>query len=409
MSSLPPSSVNPEILLQAMSDVSVLTFRSVGDALLSGEGAMTHVRTCAYFFLLISSIFTIVLAFPWRALWQQRPLLLLIAPALSLTALVLTWRLIFIFFVGFTQDHRGHADPPNLFVEAYVNVCDAPAGWWWSSMLLCWVTVACPVGHAETTRRGMPARVALAYIAAAFLGAVSLAFPLYLSHLLILEPTAEPIGPNAIATAAGKKWVWPACTLGSLLCIAVLPLSVRSHRPLFIGALAVVHVVLALPFLLGSLVTPAQQQAPVAKRTRAARVAAPPTQPTVGLSPTALRVLAGCTAMLYLGASAVAARAFLAASPVSSTFEHLSGFSRHLIVAAQRNVCQLSISIDAALSAIVGVAFMLLSARGAERAIARRCCLLSLLIGPAAALGLFAARRAELVETQQAEASAKGA
>ena len=57
------------------------------------------------------------------------------------------------FGVAFTEQHAGDPDPPNLFVEAYVLVCDAAAGWWWSSALLCWVTVACPVAHAEAARR----------------------------------------------------------------------------------------------------------------------------------------------------------------------------------------------------------------------------------------------------------------
>lgn len=53
--------------------------------------------------------------------------------------------------------YASHPDPPNLFVQAYVLVCDSAAGWWWSNVLLCWVTVACPLAASEATRTRMPA------------------------------------------------------------------------------------------------------------------------------------------------------------------------------------------------------------------------------------------------------------
>ena len=155
-------------------------------------------------------------------------------------------------------------------------MCDSLAGWWWSSLLLCWVTVACPVAHAEASRRGLAVGSALAYVTVAFLGAVSLAFPLFLSHLLVLPRLPPPRATRAAAAASGAPrhaWLWPACTLAALLSIVALPLSVHNARPVFIAALACLHVVLAVPF--------AAQSAAATGR-----------QPVAALSPTQLRILA---------------------------------------------------------------------------------------------------------------------
>ena len=95
-----------------------LTLRAVAAALTSGDGYGTHIRTSIYFLAFLGALGAVLCAFPWRVLFARRPLVLLLAPSLSLTALLLTWRLILIFFVSFTTRHAAHPDPPNLFVEA---------------------------------------------------------------------------------------------------------------------------------------------------------------------------------------------------------------------------------------------------------------------------------------------------
>ena len=109
------------------------------------------------------------------------------------------------------------------------------------------------------------------------------------------------------------------------------------------------------------------------------------------MSPGALRVLAGLTAALHLYATALAHTQLRS----GTTHESFMSLARDLVGAAASNVCQASIAIDAALSSVAGIAFMLLSAEPDEIVHASACCLLSPFIGPAAGLALFCARRAE--------------
>ena len=238
-----------------------LALSSISAAFLAGDGYGTHVRTALYFSAFLGCLAAVLHSFPWGAA-RQRGLLLLSLPY-ACTSLICTWRLILLFFVGHTQCFAGHADPPNLFVEAYALVCDSPAGWWWSSTLLLWVAVACPLAHFEAVRRGMPASVAVAYIVVAFLGAVSVAFPLLFSHLMLLQPQSpssrvifsSPSGDRARGQAyirdrrSAPSSAWPAslvlegwelrwwavCDAAALLSVCVLPSSVLSARRIFIG------------------------------------------------------------------------------------------------------------------------------------------------------------------------------
>jgi hypothetical protein len=94
-----------------------LSLGAVAAALTSGEGYGTHVRTAAYFSCFLGALAAVAVTLPCRALLRRHPLVLLSVPIFSLTALVLTWRLILIFMVAFTAHHADHLDPPNLFVE----------------------------------------------------------------------------------------------------------------------------------------------------------------------------------------------------------------------------------------------------------------------------------------------------
>ena len=175
-----------------------------------------RLRTVAYFTVFLSTLVYSLLSFPWVKLFNKRSPLLVIAPLYSAAALLMTWRLILIFFVEYTAD-----DPSlNLFVEAYVLVADEAPGWWWSCTLLTWVTVACPMAHVEAIRRGLPARTALAYVVLAFLGAVSLAFPLLLTHLLVLPPVPAARNRRRAPSSGSNRWLWPACTAAALrVCV----------------------------------------------------------------------------------------------------------------------------------------------------------------------------------------------
>ena len=366
-----------------------LTLGAVKDALLSGDGA-SHARTAAYFICFLLSLAVSFYTFPWRQLARKAPPLVLVVPGFSLVALVLTWRLIIIFFVGFTQLHRDHRDPPNLFIEAYALVCNTPAGWWWSSMLLCWVTVACPMAHAEARRRGLSPGVVLAYICTAFLGAVSLAFPLLLTRLVLGgTPSVKTTGgASASALTGWQRWLWLVCALCSLASIAALPICVHTSRPGFIAALAVVHVVLALPY--------AHDAVRSAFATSPASPSSRDSAPSQDGLPAAMRALAASTAVLHACATAAAVPVLRAASPHPPwTLAALGEFARALVAAAGHNVCQASISIDAALSAICGLLFLLAISHRQDRTHAIVCCVLSPAIGPAAALALGYARHSE--------------
>ena len=349
---------------------------SVGNALFAGTGVATHVRTALYFASFLGCLLDALRQFPWRKS-------AVMAVPYSLTALVCTWRLILIFFVEHTQRYADHDDPPNLFIEAYVLVCDTPAGWWWSNVLLLWVTVACPMAHAEATRRGMSAALVLTYVVVAFLGAVSLAFPLLLAHLLTMPTNSTR--PTTAITKSTVWWVWPACAGASLLSIGALPWSVDASRPIFILALTIVHIVLALPFM---------------------HAATSPMKPPALLDGAGYRHLAVVAAALHLSATAAATGEVASADGYTGFGGFVSAFTSHLVNATMRNVCQASISIDAVLSSVAGSAFMVGSAERADRLHALGCCAASVLVGPAAGLAVLCAHREDKVRAQKQDQAA---
>lgn len=354
---------------------------AVLSALLSGEGALRYVRVAAYFGAFLLSLGAVLRSFPWRRTLRSYPALLLVYPY-SLAALYYTWRLILTFFVEQNAAFAAHPDPPNLFIEAYVLVCDSAAGWWWSSQLLCFVTVACPVAFGEAARRGMSPRLALAYMVTAFLGAVSLAFPFLFAHLLLL-PTL-PLAKRRASAAPG--WLWPLCVVAALVSIPLLPAALlSSHRPVFIVALAVVHGVLLVPFAHSALVGSGRPDSnPAAAPARAGR--------------TAYLALAACVTALHLYATynAIAqlrpnpTRRGGPPPPLMAAWAVVRG----LAAAFWRNVCQTSISIDVVLSTGALLSYLLRGSEPTERSYVRRCCAITPLVGPAAVLALVAARRA---------------
>ena len=341
-----------------------VTVDSLRLAFLHG-GRDSQLRSATYFSLVALSFCAVFVSFPWRAALRFHPLLPVMAWAFALSQLYFTWRLILIFFVDFTVRYADHPDPPNLFVEAYALVCNSAAGWWWTNNLLCWVAVACPVLYAAAIARGVTARASFSYVTLAFLGAVSVAFPLFLIHILVLPPSPLPppsqpppsrqspskSAPRPILTSpvpmprAGSGRLWVLCTLTALASTIALPLSLHTSRPIFIIALGLLHIVLAIPYAAAALLG----------------IRAAP------LSPTQLRVLACATALLHAVATAAAMRWDLRiASPYASllSLAALGELMAGALRAAGRNVCQASVAIDALGAALASTAFTLLATVG---------------------------------------------
>ena len=240
-------------------------------AALASGGIASQLRTLAYFAIFGTSLVTIVVRFPYRAAFARlvghppvRARLILLALPYAAFALYHTWRLILRFFVAHTQKYAYHPDPPNLFVEAYVEVSDSAVGWWWSQTLLCWVVAACPLAQRAAAQRGLGPWLVLAHVVAAFAGAVSLGFPLLFAQLLLAPPPPpHPHPPGRAAPRHVAPWVWPACSLVSLASVLAVRASVGGPRVVFIAALAAVHVLLVAPFALACRAPPPPAGRPV--------------------------------------------------------------------------------------------------------------------------------------------------
>ena len=215
-----------------------------------------------------------------------------------------------------------------------------------------------------------------AYVVVAFLGAVSLSFPLYLAHLYLLAPappTAQPSAPSRL---------WPACVGLSLAAVVALPASVQASRPIFITALAVEHIVLLLPFIAAACAGApgADESEPSAH----GKTAAPPSGRARHAASKRVRagyqLLALAVVTLHLRASldAIGELARRGGGP--------SEWLGWLLEASYRNECQASIAIDAALASVAGGCYMV--ATGGWRS-ALLCCAAPL-ISPAACLALHA-------------------
>jgi hypothetical protein len=137
----------------------------------------------------------------------------------------------------------------DVFVQAYVDVSSPALGWASSAQLLLFVLSGCSFLHCECARLRVSRAVALAYVLVGFLGAISLAFPLLFAHLAALR-SATPRAQQLLRVAPSRTLL--ACGLAAMLGVVVLPLTHRSHRAsAYRFALMLVHVVLAVPALLG--------------------------------------------------------------------------------------------------------------------------------------------------------------
>ena len=370
-------------------------------AALASGGIASQLRTLAYFAIFGASLVTIIVRFPYRAAFARlvgrppvRARLILLALPYAAFALYHTWRLILRFFVAHTQKYAYHPDPPNLFVEAYVEVSDSAVGWWWSQTLLCWVVAACPLVQRAAVQRGLGPWLVLAHVVAAFAGAVSLAFPLLFAQLLLAPPPPpHPHPPGRAAPRHVAPWVWPACSLVSLASVLAVRASVGGPRVVFIAALAAVHVLLVAPFALACRAPPPPAGRPVL----------PPPPSRAAFLFFVLGLLCWA-AHIHASGDAFHALLKLVRRPTMSDAsgakeandaETASFLLSALFQAARRNDCQLSIAIDAALAAVAGSAYVLCAASPRwSSGMVLFLVWVSPATGPAATLALWAAGEA---------------
>jgi hypothetical protein len=115
----------------------------------------------------------------------------------------------------------------KVFVRAYLAVTDTAAGWWWSCQLLVFVAPLMVFFRVHALRHpGIPV---LAYALLGFLGAISLATPLFLLEVALRSHT--PAAPAAVAAGSAKGAPampsYTAWALGlSMVCSLLLPTAV---------------------------------------------------------------------------------------------------------------------------------------------------------------------------------------
>jgi len=214
-------------------------------------------------------------------------------------------------------------------------------------LLLMWVVIACPLAVRESEMRGIGPWVQLAYLCAAFLGAVSFSFPLWLLHIIV-TPQAPAFQAAVKKDKKEKKRkgapaddeappsnepalrsFWSTCVGGGLCSVLVLPLVVAHSRNSFIVALIVLHTVLLVP--------------------SAYRAIFPSPNPNgTGLIIQDYLAVAASSFMIHLANTARGVAGALESDTPLSTF----------FGATARNYCQASISIDAVLALFAGGAFV---------------------------------------------------
>lgn len=205
-----------------------------------------------YFASLAVSGFVILVTWkPLRALsvWT-------VALPFSIGSLYVCWKLIFA-FMAVTATEKGcgesamdlvHCSTPSwmefdVFVQAYIDVTKNSSGWLMSSQLLMFVASACTFLLAESSAIGMPRYLSISYIILGFLGAISLAFPLFFAHVFCSRSHTVVHRTFSIPMAV--------CAVLAIVSVAVLPVTWNSHRrTYYTGALMLVHCILGVPSLL---------------------------------------------------------------------------------------------------------------------------------------------------------------
>lgn len=221
----------------------------------------SSLRVGSYFLVFGCSLATVLLRWPiWNQLSGQprAPKYLgtsLLLAVLAFYAFYVTWDLILDFFNDEARLYANHpeqfAASNSTFVKAYVEVTEDAAGWWWSSQLLLWVIPGCVFLQTQSRifHRELPWSSSLAYTATGFLGAISLSFPLFFAHVLHLKSTSLPHQRNHQRMLVSPLQL--ACCLIAVVSVAILPFAVHGNYQVYVVALSLLHVVLAVPSIAG--------------------------------------------------------------------------------------------------------------------------------------------------------------
>ena len=151
------------------------------------------IPTGLYFLVFLVSLTNVIYVSPlWNSKVRRRSSknilsISILLNILAIIAFAITWSLILDFF---EQEADAMRDLPyeeflnarSTFVKAYEEVTTT-SGYFYSQQLLMWVIPGCIFLQNSTLKK----QITLAYTATGFLGAISLSFPLFFSHLLLLD------------------------------------------------------------------------------------------------------------------------------------------------------------------------------------------------------------------------------
>ena len=265
---------------------------------------------------------------------------------LAVVAFSVTWNLIFQFF----QEEALLLQPlskaewlasPSTFVKAYEQVTTA-TGYVWSSNLLMWVIPGCLFLQTEFKRRAIEPTTALAYTATGFMGAISLSFPLFFGHILILDEMKPGKAHTRQQQHRNVSYLQILCATVAATAVVVLPHTVHTHTTIYVQALLVLHVVLAVPSVWDLIVLLTTRNNPLNHHHPAPLLLSK-------VSPLSLRGMYFCLA----GASFIV---HVTQVVVGLTATH--GDVHALVVAGWQNTCQSSISWDVVFTALVCSVYM---------------------------------------------------
>ena len=242
---------------------------------------------------------------------------------------------------------------PSTFVKAYEEVT-TPTGYCWSSNLLMWVIPGCLFLQTELKRRDLQPLTALLYTATGFMGAISLSFPLFFGHLLLLDDGKKNSGQKNSGqknsgtrgqphTATHKhnqtSYLQLVCATAATISVIVLPQTVHTHPVRYVQALMALHTVLAIPSMWDLMLLVKPQQA-----TRATQTTQTSTSLLSTLSPLSVRntyhVLAGASFAVHVTQMVVGLKA-------------TNGNVLDLAWSGWQNTCQSSISWDVVFTTLV--------------------------------------------------------
>uniref|UniRef100_A0A7S3V1D5 Uncharacterized protein n=1 Tax=Aplanochytrium stocchinoi TaxID=215587 RepID=A0A7S3V1D5_9STRA len=230
-------------------------------------------QMAAYFAILIASFVTIIKLTPiWSGIKLARanrhgtvyfPVCCLLVQ--SVLSLLYTWYYIFKFVVediARFETFDEWLEKGEMFFNAYVMVAGSEGRWVWTSGLLFWVLIG--VSYMTYESKRLKIRYTWAYVVVGFLGAISVSFTLFYSHVLIKEylivvHNSESVGKaksenEKKGTGANAKdsinlpLLLVVCVIGGFAATVKMPLSLQVGNKLeFNICLLIVHGILFAP------------------------------------------------------------------------------------------------------------------------------------------------------------------